>query len=67
MPTVQHVVTIQANVLWVRLQSASSKRVIGVCDMLNLSLEADSEDELQSLIPEAMNLLLIDLLGDNEA
>ena len=66
MPTVQQTVTIQANVQWVVFQSSTSKRTIGVCDMLNLCLEADSEEELRSLIPEAMNLLMIDLLGDNE-
>ena len=66
MPTVRKRVTIQANVEWVSFQSSTSKRYIGVCDMLNLSLEADSEDELRSLIPEAMDLLMGDLLSDNE-
>jgi len=63
---VQQTVSIEAKVQWIAFQSSASKRMIGVCDMLNISVEADSEDELRSLIPEAMNLLLTDLLSDNE-
>jgi hypothetical protein len=66
MATAQQTVTIQATVQWITFQSSTSKRVIGVCDMLNLCLEAESEQELRSLIPEAMNLLMVDLLSDNE-
>jgi hypothetical protein len=66
MAAVQQIVTIQANVQWITFQSESSKRLIGVCDVLNLCLEADSEEELRSLIPEAMNLLMVDLLDDDE-
>lgn len=66
MSATAHVVRIQANVHWVTFESAASRRLIGVCDELNLSLEADDQEELQSLIPEAMNLLFADLLGDNE-
>jgi hypothetical protein len=58
-------VTIQANVPW-RVYQSESKRLIGVCDALNLVLEADSDDELRSLIPEALHLLMLDLFADNE-
>lgn len=57
----------QAKLQWRTLQSASSKkRLIGVCDPMNLSVEADSLDELYSTIPEAINVLLLDLLIDNK-
>lgn len=59
-------VTINANVEWAVGQSNASKRVVAVCDALNICLEADSHEELESLIPEAMHLLLKDLLADNE-
>jgi len=61
-----HRVDIEAKVLWKWRRSPTSTRFIAVCDALNLCLEADSEQELQSLIPEAMHLLMIDLLADNE-
>jgi hypothetical protein len=66
MSIMQQIVTIEAQIQWIAFQSSASKRMIGVCDTLNISVEADSEDELRSLIPEAMNLLLGDLLSDNE-
>ena len=65
MPTVRKV-TIEANVGWRAQRSTTSQRWIGVCEELNLSMEADSLDELHSLIPETMHLLMIDLLEDNE-
>jgi hypothetical protein len=52
--------------MWKWRRSSTSTRYIAVCDALNLCLEADSEEELKSLIPEAMHLLMIDLLADNE-
>lgn len=65
MHTVRNV-TIEANVVWRSFKSASSSRHIAVCDELNLCLEGESEEELRSLIPEAMHLLMIDLLQDQE-
>lgn len=65
MPTVR-TVNIAANVLWRWAKSSTSERYIAICDELNLVLEADSEEELQGLIPEAMHLLMTDLLVDNE-
>lgn len=59
-------VTIQANVAWSVTRSASSDRWIAICDELNLTTEADSEEELQSLIPETLHLLMADLLEDDE-
>ncbi|PZQ13660.1 MAG: hypothetical protein DI565_14055 [Ancylobacter novellus] len=63
---VAKVVAIEANVLWQAVKSASSDRWIGVCEELNLSTEADSLDELHSLIPETMHLLFADLVEENE-
>jgi hypothetical protein len=39
---------------------------IGVCDPMNLALEADSLDELYSVINEGVHLLFQDLVKDNE-
>ena len=66
MATAQRVVTIQAKIDWRAKRSDASRRWIGVCDALNLSMEAESLDELHSVIPEAIHLLLIDLLADAE-
>ena len=59
-------VEIQANVMWRSFRSPTSSRHVAVCDELNLCLEGEDEFELRSLIPEAMQLLMIDLLADNE-
>ena len=59
------VVEIQANVAW-QVFKAASGRWLAMCEDLNLTLEADSEEELHSLIPEALALLMSDLLGDDE-
>lgn len=59
-------VTIKADLAWQASQSLTSKRWIGVCDELNLAMEAESLDELYTLIPETMHLLMVDLLVDNE-
>jgi hypothetical protein len=59
-------IKIQANVIWRAKQSSTSKRWIGVCEMMNLALEADSVDELRSVINEAMHLLFVDLVVDDE-
>ena len=59
-------IKIQANVIWRAKQSSTSKRWIGVCEMMNLALEADSVDELRSLINETMHVLFVDLVIDDE-
>jgi hypothetical protein len=68
MPAVHHqVVTIEAkNVQWRVMRGANTRHLIAVCDALNLCLEAESETELRSLIPEAMHTLMVDLFEDNE-
>jgi hypothetical protein len=59
-------VFINATLAWRAKQSTTSRRWIGICDALNLAMEADSLDELHGLIPESIHLLMIDLLQDNE-
>lgn len=66
MMSVTRKIEIQGKVEWKWRRSPTSTRYIAVCDALNLCLEADSEAELKSLIPEAMHLLLVDLYADNE-
>ena len=55
----------QVQIQW-RAERAPSGRWIAVCQPMNLVTEADSLDELHSVINEAMQLLLVDLLRDNE-
>ena len=57
---------LEAEIEWRATRSPDSNRWIGVCDAMNLVTEADSLDELHSVIHEAMQLLLIDLLEDDE-
>lgn len=56
----------KAQLQWRAQRSTMSKRWIGVCDAMNLVMEADTLDELYSVIDEAMQLMLSDLLRDNE-
>jgi hypothetical protein len=50
---------------WLATQTPSGNW-IGICEPMNLSMEAKSLDELWNIIPETINLLFQDLLGDNE-
>lgn len=56
---------IRYSIQWHATQPAGSGRWIGVCEPMNLSVEADSRDELHSVIDEAIQLLLTDLFQDN--
>ena len=60
------VVRLDAQIQWIARPSTTSNRWIGQCAPMNLVMEASSLDELHSLIEEAMQLLLTDLLADNE-
>lgn len=60
------IVTIKANVEWHAKRSPTSDRWIGNCHALNLSMEADTLDELHSLIPETIHLLMTDLFAEDE-
>jgi hypothetical protein len=57
---------LKTNIQWMVKQSGSSSRWIGVCEPLGQMMEADSLDELHSIIEETMQLLFTDLLLDNE-
>lgn len=58
-------VQVQDQLVW-EVYQGSSGHWIGVCDPLNLALEASSLDELESVIHEGTNLLFTDLVRDNE-
>lgn len=60
------VIHINANLAWRAERGARSSRWIGFCDALGISAEADSLDELHDAIPEAIDLLMTDLVEDNE-
>ena len=66
MRVVIHLQSQVVQVVWRAVRSPTSRRWIGVCDALNLVTEADSLDELHSVIPESIHLLLEDLLSENE-
>ncbi|MBI3371721.1 MAG: hypothetical protein HY017_08215 [Betaproteobacteria bacterium] len=55
-----------AQLQWHVRRSTTSGRWIGVCEPMNQVTEADSLDELNSVIEETIQLLLTDLLLDNE-
>jgi hypothetical protein len=57
---------LKASVQWLARQSPTSERWIAVSDAMNLTTEADSLDELHSVINETMQLVLNDLLVENE-
>jgi predicted RNase H-like HicB family nuclease len=62
------VVTVQvgAQIQWLATYNPTSRRWVGICDPMNLTMEADTLDELHSVIEEAIQLMLRDLLEDNE-
>lgn len=55
----------RAQLQW-RAERTESGRWIAICQPMNLVTEADSLDELHSVINEVLQLLLVDLLRDNE-
>jgi len=67
MPATRTIVNIEAkNVVWRVAISPTSRRHIAICDALSLTLEAKNREELHSLIPEAIHLLMIDLFAEDE-
>ncbi len=59
-------IALKAQIQWRATFSDASSRWIGICDPMNLALEADSLDELYSVIDETMHIVLLDLLLDDE-
>ena len=59
-------IQLKGNLEWKATQSKTSRRWIGVCEPLNLAMEAESLDELHSVISESIHALMQDLLSDNE-
>lgn len=60
------IIRLNANLAWRAEKGAQSNHWIGFCDALGISTEADSLDELHSLIPEAIHLLMVDIVEDGE-
>jgi hypothetical protein len=59
------VITLQSQLLW-RAAQTPSGNWMGICDAMNIAVEADNLDQLHSIIPETINLLFLDLLQDGE-
>lgn len=59
-------INLQGQIQWRASRSEASQRWMAVCDAMNLVTEADTLDELHSVIHESIQLLLADLLQDNE-
>ncbi|MBA3526151.1 MAG: hypothetical protein H0T82_04440 [Sphingomonas sp.] len=60
------IIRLNANIAWMAERGADSNHWIGICDVLGISTEADSLDELHGLIPEAIHLLMVDLVEDDD-
>ena len=58
-------ITIQANLVWAVTRTTRGT-LVAFCDPLGLTVEADDDVELRSLIAEAQHVLLIDLFEDGE-
>ena len=59
-------IRIDTNLAWRAEQGLKSNRWVGFCDALGITTEADTLDELHSLIPEAIHILMVDLVEDGD-
>jgi len=51
---------------WHVTQDTTSKHFIADCDWLHITLSSDTLDELISIIPESLELLLTDLIKEGD-
>jgi len=58
-------ITIQANLRWGVVKTARGT-LVAICDPLGLTVEADDDAELHSVIAEAQHVLMVDLFEDGE-
>lgn len=58
-------INIQANLAWA-VHRSEAGNLIAECEPLGLTLQAESDEELRSLIAEAQHVLFLDLLEDGE-
>jgi hypothetical protein len=65
MGVMANTIQIQANIVWNVIRTGSGV-LVGVCDPLGLTVEADDESELQSVIGEAHHCLFLDLFEEGE-
>jgi len=59
------IVDISGTVEW-RVRRSASGHLIADCESLSLTLQADTQEELASLIGEAQHVLFMDLAEDGE-
>jgi hypothetical protein len=59
------VVTIDATLVW-NVERTPSGNLVAACDEVGLTMQAESQDELASLIHEGLYALFADLLEDGE-
>jgi hypothetical protein len=59
-------VHIEAALQWRARPTAGGSRWMAECDAVDLAMEASSLDELHSVIAEALHLMFLDLLEDDE-
>ncbi len=60
------VVRINAKLLWIIFQDRASGYWVGVCDLLNISVQGKTVAELHEIIEESLNALFTDLLKREE-
>lgn len=58
-------IEIKTTIPW-KLHYSASGQLIAECEPLGLTLQADDEEEMRSLINEAQHVLFLDLLEDGE-
>jgi hypothetical protein len=61
-----HIVEIQAQLSWIVFQDPLSKRWIGVCEPLRITLGSESQADLVETIDDSIQALLMDLWQQNE-
>jgi predicted RNase H-like HicB family nuclease len=59
-------ISINAKLLWIMFQDRASGYWVGVCDLLNLSVQGKTVAELHEIIEESLNALFTDLLERKE-
>jgi hypothetical protein len=59
-------IKVQATLQWFGKRAERTGRLIAVCDPLGIAVEADTEEELQSLMAETTHMLFVDLIEDDE-
>lgn len=59
-------VEVNAQLQWVFYRDEPSRRWIGVCDALKLTVEGETHADLRENIEDTLDLLMLNLLQENE-